>query len=269
MCYTLPRELRDMIYGFLHWNRSTPNPRALAFRCGSIYSDDCGPGEQKPWNHPFTDSIPYWNRGVVGTQFFREMVETWYKLVVIDFWSLLTGTLFDYIGGDRWSLGLTPSSFVRHVVVIIDAQDVHKHGSFDNLDNLDSFSHLQTGFSVHMILWVPKMRYGNLDYLNRSLPRPGEDPKHVDFRLFASDEVNVRLAIYMWQALLRTLRHLQGSGIKLHVTVSYGHARLALYRHGQGMTLSEDHCRSVIEATEQVSTIYLTPRQSNAATVVD
>jgi hypothetical protein len=269
MCYTLPREVRDMIYGFLHSNHNTRvNSQALAVRCGSIYSD-----ERKPEGQQLEISPPHcsWNKEVVETQFFHEMVESWYMHVTVECFYLLKGSFFDYVSGSGWALVLMPSSFVRHVVVKIDFRDVHK---LRMLDNLESLSHLQTGSSVHMILVVPNDdRYlGDLGrgagYLGRGASEAEGDLKHVHFRHFLSDEKNAQKAVDMWRGLLRTLRYLQDSGMKPHVTITYMHARLALYRHGQGTTLSEDHCRSVIEAARQVSTRYLTPCQSNTATVV-
>lgn len=269
MVYTLPRELRDMIYGFLHSNHSTRiNSQALAARCESIYSDERKPkGEQLEISHPHCS----WDKRVVGAQFLQEMVESWYMHVTIECFYLLKGSFFDYTKYSGWDLTLTPSSFVRHVVVKIDFQDVHK---LKMLDNLDSLSHLQTGSSVHMMLAVPNDdRYlGDLGrgafHLGRDAGEAEGDLKRVYFRHFLNDEKNVQKAIDMWRGLLRTLRHLQDSGMKPHVTITYMHARLALYRHGQGTTLSEDHCRSVIEAARQVSTIYLTSCQSNTATDV-
>ena len=269
MVYTLPRELRDMIYGFLHSNHSTRiNSQALAARCGSIYSDERkSKGEQLEISHPHCS----WNKRVVGTQFLHEMVESWYMHVTIECFYLLKGSFFDYTKDSGWALTPTPSSFVRHVVVKIDFRDVHK---LRMLDNLDSLSHLQTGSSVRMILAAPNDdRYlGDLGrgavYLGRDAGEAEGDLKHVHFRYFLSDEKNVQKAVDMWRGLFCTLRYLQDSGMKLHVTITYMHARLALYRHGQVTTRSEDHCRSVIEAARHVSTRYPTPCQSNTATVV-
>lgn len=268
MCHTLPRELRDMIYGFLHSNHSTRvNSQALVVRCGSIYSDERKPEGQQVDIFPPHHS---WNKEVVGTQFFHEMVESWYVHATIEFY-LLKSSFFDYVSGGEWALTLTPSPFVRHVVVEIDFRDVRK---LRMLDNLDSLSHLQTGSSVHLILAVPSDdRYlGDLahgaGYLGRGASEAEGYLKRVHLRHFLSDGKNVQKAIDMWHGLLRTLRRLHDSGMKPHVTITYMHARLALYRHDQGMTLSEDHCRFVIEAARQVSTRYLTPCRSNTATVV-
>jgi hypothetical protein len=262
MTYTLPRELRDMIYGFLHSNHITHiNSQALAVRCGSIYSD-----ERKPEGQQLDISPPHcsWNKRVVGTQFLDEVVESWYTHVTIECFYFSGGSFFDYTSRGGWALTLTPSSFLRHVVAKIDLWDVHK---LRVLDNLHTLSRLQTGSSVHFILKAPNDdRY--LGDLGRGASEAEGDLKRVYFRHFLSDEKNVQKAIDMWRGLLHTLRHLQDSGMKPHVTITHMHARLALYRHGQGTTLSEDHCRSVIEAARQVSTRYLTPCQSNTATDV-
>jgi hypothetical protein len=257
MCYTLPRELRDMIYGFLHSNHSTRlNSQALAVRCGSIYSDERLPeGQQLDMSPPHYD----WNKEVVGTQFFHEMVESWYMHVTIEF-HISKGKFFDYVSRGGWALTLTPSHLVRHVVVEI--RNVHQLMILDW--NLVSLSHLQTGSSVHLILAVPN----DGRYLGDEADEAEEHLKRVHFRHFLSDEKNVQKAIDMWHGLLLTLRRLQDSGMRPHVTITYMHAKFALYRHGQGVTLSEDHCRSVIEAARQVSTRYLTLCRSNTATVV-
>jgi hypothetical protein len=205
MVYTLPRELRDMIYSFLHSNHSTRiNSQALAVRCGSIYSD-----ERKPEGQQLDISPPHcsWNKRVVGTQFLHETVESWYMHVTIECFYLVGGSFFDYASRGGWALTSTPSFFLRHVVVKIDFRDVHK---LRMLDNLHTLSRLQTGSSVHLILAAPNDdRY--LGDLGRGASGASEaegDLKRVHFRHFLSDENNVQKAIDMWHGLLRTLRHL-------------------------------------------------------------
>ncbi|KAF2998462.1 hypothetical protein E8E13_001947 [Curvularia kusanoi] len=111
--YTLPRELRDMVYRyFVHGQR-----RLMTYSYDQHDIDE--PGRLKLLNSPFHKQMAYWDKEVVGIHMFHEMVEAWYKCAVFKFEFMFDGDMYDYIGRDRWALGIVPATLIKQVTIML------------------------------------------------------------------------------------------------------------------------------------------------------
>ncbi|KAI8931795.1 hypothetical protein NX059_011432 [Plenodomus lindquistii] len=106
---SLPRELRDSIYAFVHPHETVP-----------VASDYLDPSAQP---RGIDGTSHYWDKNYVGEQVQREMVESWYRTTLFHFkyGSHYTMRFFNF---DRWQLGINPRNYVRKVKfeVIINSQ---------------------------------------------------------------------------------------------------------------------------------------------------
>ncbi|CBX96270.1 hypothetical protein LEMA_P111890.1 [Plenodomus lingam JN3] len=122
--YDLPREVRDMIYGFLHAHET--------IYVGPEYFDQT----KQPCE---TDrDAHYWDVDYVGADVQREIVESWYRTTLFYFYDKHNNieVVTKFLNTDRWQLGIKPRHFIRKARFELDAshppanmriEDVHEH----------------------------------------------------------------------------------------------------------------------------------------------
>jgi hypothetical protein len=122
MYRTLPREIRDMIYGFIHGESSMQIfDRPCDWCTGSgPYESYFDFSSEAHWrlNRESHDHDHLWNMECLGHNVFLELLQHYYRSTQFRFgtdYELLPRFLFT----DQWGLGTIPADFVANVVVEI------------------------------------------------------------------------------------------------------------------------------------------------------
>lgn len=254
MYYTLPREVRDMIYEHLHWEYDSTNPQAEIVRYAACIDDPSEPGGlglglSTDHSFPLSPNVPYWDETIVGPSVFFEIAQAWYRKVNLDPDLLVYGNLNDYLDRDRWDLGLRPADMMEHVSILVHPEHIVNPRYRKSLLGLMS---LRPSCCVEFVL---------LDRLKRVQRCLGCHKVAIASNLRVSPPPfilsNLHAGLHVWDPLLPIAEKLKASGMRLSVSLKYCDLKLALYRHGCDDVLSIKQWRTVAKVAQQVSTTHM------------
>lgn len=114
--HSLPREIRDIIYGYLHQDET--------IYVGPEYLSNSGqPCESDRGAH-------YWDPEYVGEAMRAEIVESWYRTTLFYFYDKANNThvVDQFLVLDRWGLGLKPRDYICRVRFDLGSSENQIHG---------------------------------------------------------------------------------------------------------------------------------------------
>lgn len=118
-CRVLSRELRDVIYSYLHvYDTIYVGPEYFERKTRPCESDS---------------KAHYWDADYVGHEMQREIVESWYRTTRFYFYDKANNAKVtdQFLVSDRWDLGIKPRDFICHarIDLSMDTAIHHRYGT--------------------------------------------------------------------------------------------------------------------------------------------
>lgn len=125
MCEVLPREIRDMIYGWIHTERSVfagYEDRCWIDALGRVPYEESKSEYHFRKSHHYPGEAHLWTAEFLGETVTRELAEHYFRTVTFQF-----GTTWSWMPRfritDQWNLGWVPGEFIANVALTINCRE--------------------------------------------------------------------------------------------------------------------------------------------------